>query len=42
LHSVRADGFAERQFLGQLGDKTKRTPKRKVAAARRRKPETSR
>ncbi len=42
LHSVRADGFAERQFLGQLGDKTKRSPKRKVAAARRRKPKTSR
>jgi hypothetical protein len=42
LHSVRADRFAERQFLGQLGDKTKRSPKRKVATARPRKPKTSR
>jgi len=31
-----------RQFLTQLGDETKRSPKRKVAAARRRKRKTSR
>ena len=31
-----------RQFLTQLGDKTKRSPKSKVAAARRRKRKTSR
>jgi uncharacterized protein len=31
-----------RQFLTQLGDKTKRPPKRKVAASRRRKRKTSR
>jgi len=31
-----------RQFLTQLGDKTKRSPKRKVVAARRRKRKTSR
>jgi putative PIN family toxin of toxin-antitoxin system len=31
-----------RQFLTQLGDKTKRSPKRKVTAARRRKRKTSR
>ena len=42
LHSVRADRFAERQFLGQLDDKTKHSPKRKVAVARPRKPKTSR
>ena len=34
--------IAARQFLTQLGDKTKRSPKRKVAAARRRKRKTSR
>ena len=42
LHSVRADRFAERQFLGQLDDKTKHSPKRKVAVARPRKRKTSR
>ena len=42
LHSVRADRFAERQFLGQLDDKTMHSPKRKVAVARPRKPKTSR
>ena len=42
LHSVRADRFAERQFLGQLDDKTKYSPKRKVAVARPRKRKTSR
>jgi len=31
-----------RQFLGQLGEKEKRAPKRKVAAARRRKRKTAR
>ncbi len=42
LHSVRADRFAERQFLGQLDDKAKHSPRRNVAAARPRKPKTSR
>lgn len=42
LHAVRADRFAERQFLRQFDDKTKHSPKRKVAAASRRKRKTSR
>ena len=33
---LRARIITARQFLGQLGEKKKRSPKRKVAAARRR------
>jgi len=42
LRTVRAERFAEGQFLGQPGEKTERSPKRKVAAARPRKRKTSR
>lgn len=38
----RTRTITARQFLTELGDKTKRSPKRKVAVARRRKRKTSR
>jgi hypothetical protein len=38
----RTQIITARQFLGQLGEKKKRSPKRTVAAARRRKRKTSR
>jgi hypothetical protein len=42
LRTVRAESFAEGRLLGQLGDKTDPSPKRKVAATRRSKRKTSR
>jgi hypothetical protein len=42
LHAVHAESFAERRLFGPVGDKTERSPKRKVAAARPRKRKTSR